>query len=87
MISQNYSITDTRQIIVAAEDKNRSIYIQIIGNSNVYLGGSNVTDSNGIPMAKHESFHEIFVPMNETIYAVCASGVTESIRLLLPNVD
>lgn len=87
MISQNYSITDTRQIVVAADDKNRSIYLQIIGNSTVYLGGSNVTDSNGLPMAKHESFHEIFVPTNETIYAVCASGVTESLRVLVPNVD
>ena len=87
MISQNYSITDTRQILIAAEDKNRYVYAQTVGNSDLYLGGSDVTSSNGIPMAKHESFHEIFVPTNETIYAVCADGVTESIRVLLPNLD
>ena len=87
MISQNYSITGTRQILIAAEDKNRYVCSQTVGNSDLYLGGSDVTSSNGIPMAKHESFHEIFVPTNETIYAVCADGATESIRVLLPNLD
>lgn len=87
MISQSYSVTDARQIVVAADNLNRYVYLQIIGNSTVYIGGSNVTDSNGVPMAKHEAFHEIFVPLNETVYAVCASGVTETLRILLPNVD
>ena len=87
MISQSYSVTDARQVVVAADNKNRTIYVQIIGNSTVYLGGSNVTDSNGIPVAKHEAFHEIYVPLGETIYGVCASGVTETLRVLLPDVD
>ena len=87
MISQSYTVTDARQIVVAADNLNRYVYVQIIGNSTVYLGGSNVTDSNGVPVAKHEAFHEIFVPLGETVYAVCASGVTETLRILLPNVD
>lgn len=87
MISQSYAVTDARQIVVAADNQNRTVYVQIIGNSTVYLGGSNVTDSNGVPVAKHEAFHEIFVPLGETTYAVCASGVTETLRILLPNLD
>lgn len=87
MISQSYSVTDARQVVVAADNKNRTVYVQIIGNSTVYLGGSNVTDSNGTPVAKHEAFHEIYVPLGETIYGVCASGVTETLRVLLPDVD
>lgn len=87
MISQSYSVTDARQVVVAADNQNRTVYVQIIGNSIVYLGGSNVTNSNGIPVAKHEAFHEIHVPLGETIYGVCASGVTETLRVLLPDVD
>jgi hypothetical protein len=87
MISQSYSVTDTRQVVVSADNQNRTLYVQIIGNSTVYLGGSNVTDSNGMPVAKHEAFHEIFVPIGQTLYAVCASGVTETLRILLPDVD
>ena len=87
MISQSYSVTDARQIVVAADDQNRTVYVQIIGNSTVYLGGSDVTSSNGVPVAKHEAFHEIFVPIKQTLYAVCASGVTETLRVLLPALD
>lgn len=87
MISQSHSVTDARQIVVAADDQNRTVYVQIIGNSIVYLGGADVTSSNGIPVAKHEAFHEIFVPTRQTLYAVCASGVTETLRVLLPALD
>lgn len=87
MISKSYAVTDARQIVVAADDQNRTVYVQIIGNSTVYLGGADVTDSNGMPVAKHEAFHEIFVPIKQAVYAVCASGVTETLRVLLPNLD
>lgn len=87
MISQAHSITDVRQIVVAADNQNRTVYAQIIGNSTVYLGGSDVTSSNGIPVVKHEAFHEIFIPIGQNLYGVCASGVTESLRTLLPDLD
>ena len=87
MISKSYSLTDTRQVVVAAEKKNRKVYVQIVGNSTAYLGGSDVTDSNGLPVAKHTSFHEITVPLGETLYAVMASGGTETLRVLLPDLD
>lgn len=87
MISQSHSVTDARQIVVAADNQNRTVYVQIIGNSIVYLGGADVTSSNGIPVAKHQAFHEIFVPVNQTLYGVCATGVTETLRVLLPALD
>jgi hypothetical protein len=87
VISKNYDITSTRQIVVAADDLYRSVYIQIVGNSTVYVGGSDVTSSNGLPYAKHSSPHTVEVPQRETLYAVCADGVTESLRVLLPNLD
>lgn len=87
MISKSYSLTDARQIVVAKEDLPRHVYIQIVGNSVVYVGGSDVTSSNGLPYEKHTSPHDVFVPTNETIYAVCANGVTETLRVLLPDLD
>ena len=87
MISKSHSITSTRQIVVAADDQPRHVYIQIIGNSTVYVGGADVTSSLGVPYEKHSSPHTVFVPTNETIYAVCADGVTETLRVLTPDLD
>ena len=87
MISKSYSITSTRQIVLAADDQPRHVYIQIIGNSTVYVGGADVTSSLGVPYEKHSSPHTVFVPTNETIYAVCADGVTETLRVLTPDLD
>lgn len=87
MISKSYSITDARQIVVAADDQPRHVYLQIVGNSIVYVGGADVTSSLGVPYEKHSSPHTVFVPTNETIYAVCANGVTETLRVLTPDLD
>ena len=87
MISKSYSITSTRQIVVAADDQPRHVYLQIVGNSVVYVGGADVTSSLGVPYEKHSSPHTVFVPKNETLYAVCADGVTETLRVLTPDLD
>lgn len=87
MISKSYSVTDARQIVVAKDDLPRHVYIQIVGNATVYVRDSDVTSSNGLPYEKHTSPHDAFVPTNETIYAVCAEGVTETLRVLLPDLD
>jgi hypothetical protein len=87
VISKAYSVTDTRQIVIEKDDQPRHIYLQISGNSIVYVGGADVTSSIGVPYEKHSSPHTVFVPTNETLYAVCASGVTESLRVLLPDLD
>lgn len=87
MISKSYSITSTRQIVVEADDITREVYIQIVGNSTVYVGGSDVTSSNGIPFEKHSAPHAVIVPSRQTVYGVCADGVTETLRVLLPDLD
>ena len=87
MISKSYSLTDARQIVVAAEDLNRTVYLNVVGNSTAYLGGADVTDSNGLPKVKHTSATALFVPAGETLYGVMATGVTETLRVLLPDLD
>jgi len=87
VISKSYSITSTRQVVVEADDLTREVYIQIVGNSTVYVGGSDVTSSNGVPFEKHSSPHAVVVPFRQTLYGVCADGVTETLRVLLPDLD
>lgn len=87
MISQAFAITDVRQKVVFKDNQNKHIYMQVAGNSTVYVGGADVTDSNGMPVKKHESFHDVLVPLGEELYAVCATGVTETLLLLLPDGD
>ena len=87
MISKNYDITATRQVILPGDNIPRTIFMQIIGNKTVYIGGADVTSSNGLPYAKHSSPHTVFVPQGQTIYAVCAAEETDSIRVLTPDLD
>jgi hypothetical protein len=87
MISKSYALTDVRQVVVAADDVNRTVYVNIIGNDTAYLGGADVTSTNGLPKKKHDTATEIFVPAKQTLYAVMAEGETETLRVLLPDLD
>jgi hypothetical protein len=87
MISKSYSLTDVRQIVVAADNIHRTVYVNIVGNATAYLGGVDVTDSNGLPKVKHDTATAIVVPAGETLYGVMASGATETLRVLLPDLD
>jgi hypothetical protein len=87
MISKSYSLTDARQIVVAADNIHRTVYLNIVGNNTAYLGGVDVTDSNGLPKVKHTTATAIAVPAGETLYGVMASGETETLRVLLPDLD
>jgi hypothetical protein len=87
MISKSYALTDERQVVVAPERTNRKVYVNVVGNSTAYLGGADVTSSNGLPKAKHTTATEIFVPSGQSLYAVMAEGATETLRILLPDLD
>ena len=85
MKSTAVSITTSPTLIIAADDKNRSIYIHNAGGAKIYIGGSNVSTSSGYHLGNGES-QEIYLPMRETIYAVVASDSNE-ITVLAPDGD
>lgn len=87
MISKSYSLTNARQVVISNDDIPRTVYLQIVGNTTVYVGGADVTSTNGLPYAKHSSPHTVFIPQKETLHAVCASGETETLRILYPDLD
>lgn len=80
------TVTTTPAVIIAADDKHRTCYLHVVGNGIVYLGGSDVTTTNGLLTEKHAVPLEIVVPQNETVYGVVAEG-TENLRILTPDVD
>ena len=80
------TVTTTAAVVIVADDKQRTCYVHVIGNGVVYLGGSDVTSTNGLPTEKGGLPLELVVPQNETVWAVTASG-TENIRILTPDVD
>lgn len=87
MKAYKVTVTDTRGVLVAADDKNRSVYVNIVGNESIAVGDATVTFATGLILAKHSAPIEIFVPLKETLYAVCDSGKTDDVRVLLPDQD
>jgi hypothetical protein len=85
MKSQTITVTTTRAQIIAAAPANRTIYIHAIGNAVVYLGGSDVTTSNGLLTEKGAVPFEVFLPANEALWAVATSS--QEIRIMRPTND
>lgn len=86
MKSAAVTVTTSPTLIVPKDDKNRYVYIHVVGNATVYLGASNVTTSTGLATEKHTSPIEFFVPLNEQIYGI-VSTATEDVRVLTPDLD
>jgi len=86
MKSINYSVSTTRVLIVPKDNINRTIYMHVQGTGTVYVGGNDVTSSNGMLTEKHSLPFTIFIPAHEELWAITASG-TEDVRVLTPSVD
>ncbi len=85
MRSTVVTVAATPTLVVASDDKNRTVYVHNSGGAKVYIGGSDVTTANGYHLANTESV-EIFIPIRETLYAVVASG-TNAVNVLMPDLD
>lgn len=77
----------TATLLVAADNKNRTVYLHVVGNQSVAIGSSAVTYATGMLTEKHTSPIEIFLPLGETIYGICAAGQTESVCVMTPDLD
>lgn len=86
MKSAAVTVTTSPTLILEKDDKNRYVYLHVVGNATVYLGDSNVSSANGLNTEKHTSPLEIFLPINERLYGIVAAD-TEEIRVLTPDLD
>ena len=73
MISTSTSITTTRaKVVSAAVNETRTFNIQPAGND-CFIGGSDVTTTNGFKVANGASI-VVVIPPNEELWAVVATG-------------
>lgn len=86
MKSAAVTVTTSPTLILEKDDKNRYVYLHVVGNTIVYLGSSNVTTSTGLNTEKHTTPLEIFLPINERLYGIVAAD-TEDVRVLTPDLD
>jgi hypothetical protein len=84
MRSTQTSVTTAATLLVASAVVNRTVIIHPLSTTDVYLGASTVTTSNGFLLEKNDSYMSVTIPANETLYAIVATG-TETVTCLLPN--
>ena len=71
-ISTQVTITTTASVIVSANSY-RNIYLHNLGGGAIYIGGSNVTTSNGYKLDNGDKLSLIIGDV-EALYGVAASG-------------
>ena len=71
-ISSQVTITSTASVIVSANSY-RNIYLHNLGGGAIYIGGSNVTTSNGYKLDNGDNL-SIIIGDVEALYGVAASG-------------
>jgi len=74
MISTTVTVGTTPTLLVAGSVGTRLIYLHIIGNTTVYLGGETVTTAAGLATEKHTTPIEIQVRAGDSLYGIVASG-------------
>jgi hypothetical protein len=84
MNTQAFTITSTRQQLIASSVNQREISVHVTGNGTVYLGGSDVTSTNGMLTEKNAVPFTFILPAYNELWAVTASG-TENLRLMTPR--
>ena len=84
MRSAHVVVGTTATLLVDSDNINRQVHVHAISNTAVYLGGSDVTTSNGFLLEKDDGASVIEIPINEKLYAIVASG-TETVSVLLPD--
>lgn len=83
MISNSVTVTTTAALVVASSQSWRTIYIHVLGAGTVYLGGSDVTSSNGLLTEKNAVPQILEIPAGEELWAVTGTG-TETLRIMKP---
>jgi hypothetical protein len=81
MISASVTVGTTPTLLVAAGLGTRTVYVHVIGNATVYLGGATVTTATGTATQKHTTPLPIELRAGQALYGIVASS-TEDVRVL-----
>ena len=80
-------VTDTVTQLIPRDDINRGVWVQIEGNTTIYIGGENVTAAQGFPIVKHTAPLAGSLGVGDGLWGICASGESETIRIITPDHD
>lgn len=80
-------VGDTAVQLVPKDDLYRTVYLQIEANRTVYIGPASVTSDTGFPVVKHSAPTEVVLWAGDDLWAVCATGETDYVRVLTPPQD
>lgn len=84
MRSAQVVVGTTPTLLIDSDNINRQVHVHALSNTPVYLGGADVTTSNGYLLEKDDGAHVLLLPLSEKLYAVVATG-TETVSVLLPD--
>lgn len=87
MRAYKVEVTDEVVELVSRDNINRPVYVQIEGNNTVYIGGADVTAAQGFPIVKHSAPIQGGLGVGDGLWGVCASGETETIRIITIDAD
>jgi hypothetical protein len=84
MISATITVATTPTLLMAGATGTRTLYLHVIGNTIVYLGGATVTTDAGTAVEKHTSPFAVTLRDGDTLYGIVQSG-TADVRVLRDN--
>lgn len=73
MKSEQLTVGQIAVRMLETENTNRHVYFHDDSSHPVYLGGSDVTTSNGLKVPKN-ALLELYIPANEELWAVSANA-------------
>jgi hypothetical protein len=80
-------VGDTVTELVPRDNLNRPVYMQIEGNTTVYIGGANVTAAQGFPIVKHGAPIQGGLGVGDGLWGVCSDGESETVRIITIDSD
>ncbi len=87
MKAYKVTVTDAVTLLIPRDNIYRGVWVQIEGNNTVYIGGEDVTAEQGFPIVKHTEPLAGALGAGDGLWGICASGQTETIRIITPNQD
>jgi hypothetical protein len=79
--SKQLLVNSTAQIIVEAYGENRRVVLHNSNDHPCYIGGSDVTSSNGMQFPKDSNL-DFLVPIGSVLYAATAGANTTTVSVL-----
>jgi hypothetical protein len=79
--SKQVLVNSTAQIIVEAYGENRRVVLHNSNDHPCYIGGSDVTSSNGMQFPKDTNL-DFLVPIGSVLYAATAGANTTTVSVL-----